>query len=133
MLALATVLAVVIFAAGLLAVFLGKQVMRLHRLMLQRAARRLAQPLGAFPVQPLGDRPGRFRVRGVLRDTEEEVDWLIDADMAANAAAKAELRGLVVTRVEWIADVAAEPAPEERGRMADVGGPAAAGANCLAV
>ena len=113
MLGLATVLAVVLFAAGLAFVFLGKQVVRLYRLTLERRARRLAQQLGGFPVQPLDDRPGRFRVRGVMRGTEEEVDWLIDAALAANAAAKAELRVLVVTRVEWIADAVKPSKPLE--------------------
>ena len=133
LLGVATVLAVVIFAAGIVLLFLARQVFRVHRVLLERAARRLPQPLGAFPVQPLDDRPGRFRVRGVMRQTEEEMDWLIGAEMAANAVAKAELRGLVVTRVERCADAGTEPPQEERRGMADVCGPAAAGGSCLAV
>jgi type II secretory pathway component PulF len=68
-----------------------------------------AMPQGAFPVIPLAmeDDPGLYRVGGVLRETEQEVEWQIEAQTRANAVAKAELRGLVVTKVEKIAGPAA--------------------------
>ena len=65
----------------------------------------------AFPVQLLSDRPGRFRVSGVIAATEQEVVWLIDAQSEANAVVKAELRGAVVTKVERCdGDAARQPA-----------------------
>ena len=52
----------------------------------------------AFPVQPLG--PGRFKVTGVHKDTRQDTTWYCDADSAENAKVKAELEGIIVTRVE---------------------------------
>ena len=69
-----------------------------------RRERELRRPLHAFPVQPLNEMPGRFKVWGVMRETEEEVEWEIDAKLRANAVAKAELRGMVVTKVERLPD-----------------------------
>jgi hypothetical protein len=54
----------------------------------------------AFPVQAIEDGPGKFRVVGVDRDSGMDVTDHIDAASAANAKVKAELRGIVVTRVE---------------------------------
>ena len=67
-----------------------------------------AQAAPAFPVQLLDDGAGQYRVEGVIRPTEEEVVWLIDARTRANAIAKAEVRGAVVTRVVKVATVEAE-------------------------
>ena len=60
----------------------------------------------AFPVQLLGDGEGTYRVEGVMRATEDEIVWTIDARTRANAIAKAELRGAVVTQVQKLAPVA---------------------------
>jgi hypothetical protein len=62
----------------------------------------------AFPVQLLDEGAGQYRVEGVIRPTEEEVIWLVDARTRANAIAKAEIRGAVVTRVVKVATVEAE-------------------------
>ena len=60
----------------------------------------------AFPVQLLDEGAGEYRVEGVMRATEEEVVWLIEARTRANAIAKAEIRGAVVTRVVKLATAA---------------------------
>ena len=60
----------------------------------------------AFPVQLLDEGAGEYRVEGVMRATEEEVVWLIEARTRANAIAKAEIRGAVVTRVVKVATAA---------------------------
>jgi hypothetical protein len=52
----------------------------------------------AFPVQPLG--PGRFKVTGVHKDTRQDMTWYCEADSAENAKVKAELEGIIVTRIE---------------------------------
>jgi hypothetical protein len=58
----------------------------------------------AFPVQTVGSDTDAgltwYRVIGIQRATQQDVDVLIDARTAANASAKAELRGIVVTKVE---------------------------------
>jgi hypothetical protein len=48
----------------------------------------------------IDDRPGRFRVHGVDRDTKMDTTWRCNADSAGNAKIKAELEGIVVSRVE---------------------------------
>ena len=50
-------------------------------------------------VDELGEFPGRFEIRGVDRETQLDSRIVVEADSPANARAKAELRGLVVTRV----------------------------------
>jgi hypothetical protein len=45
---------------------------------------------------------GQYRVFGVNRQTKADAVWSTVADSPANAKAKAELEGLVVTRVEWV-------------------------------
>ena len=76
----------------------------------QRELRDQTQSHG-FPVQPIDqpDGPGIYRLSGVIRQTEEEVEWQIDAQTRANAIAKAELRGMLVTKVEKISE-AVKPA-----------------------
>lgn len=49
-----------------------------------------------------GDLPGTFEVLGVDRDTELDSRMRIDADSPDNARVKAELRGMVVTKVRRI-------------------------------
>jgi hypothetical protein len=56
----------------------------------------------AFPVQVIDEGEGTYRIEGVMRGTEEEVIWTIDARTRANAIAKAELRGAVVTQVQKV-------------------------------
>ncbi len=57
-------------------------------------------PQPVLPADPADDGPGRYRVIGVHRDTEEDVELVIDARTLANAKVKAELRGVIVTQVE---------------------------------
>ena len=58
-------------------------------------------PTHGFPVELLADSDGEgtYRVAGVVRATEEEIEWPIEARTRANAIAKAEIRGMVVTKV----------------------------------
>ena len=56
----------------------------------------------AFPVIPLHDGPGNYRVRGVHRDTRADMERPIQADRRANAQVKAELDGMVVTSVDKV-------------------------------
>jgi hypothetical protein len=76
----------------------------------QRSRGEAVKPIRAFPVQTLDDGFGEYRVEGVLRQTENEVEWVIEARSRANAIAKAEIRGMVVTQAEKI-----NPASEARG------------------
>jgi hypothetical protein len=59
-------------------------------------------PPGGFPVVAEADGPGTFRVTGVDRQTTLDVTDHIPADSAANARVKAELRGIVVTRIDRV-------------------------------
>jgi hypothetical protein len=54
------------------------------------------------PTAPAADGPGTFRVIGVDRATKMDTAWTIAADSEANARAKADLEGIVVTRVERV-------------------------------
>lgn len=53
--------------------------------------------LATFPAQAL---PGRYRVTGVDRASKLDVVQYIEAESAANARAKGELAGTIVTEVE---------------------------------
>jgi hypothetical protein len=57
-----------------------------------------------FPVKVItpADGPGRFRVIGVDRESTLDVTDYITADSEANAKVKAELRGIVVTRIDRV-------------------------------
>jgi uncharacterized membrane protein len=55
----------------------------------------------AFPVE-LIDGPGKFRVMGVDQTSGLDVTDHITADSQANAKVKAELRGIVVTRIDRV-------------------------------
>jgi hypothetical protein len=61
-------------------------------------------PPSGFPVVQAesGDGPGRFRIAGVDRTSGADVTDHIAAESAANARVKAELRGIVVTKVERV-------------------------------
>ena len=61
------------------------------------------QVVPAFPVQLIDEGEGTYHVEGVMRATEEEIVWTIEAKTRANAIAKAELRGAVVTQVQKLA------------------------------
>lgn len=54
-----------------------------------------------FPVQPVS---GRFRVKGVDRESKMDCSSYYVADSEANARVKAELDGMVVTSVEWVGE-----------------------------
>jgi hypothetical protein len=53
----------------------------------------------AFPVV-MPDGPGRYRITGVVKETRADTTWLCEAHSADNAKVKAELEGIIVTRVE---------------------------------
>ena len=50
----------------------------------------------------LGDLPGRFDVFGVDRDSGLDTKIMVRAESPANARVKAELKGIVVTRVDRV-------------------------------
>lgn len=52
---------------------------------------------------PATDVPGRYRVSGVNRNTQEDATMEVHADSLANAKVKAELNGLIVTSITKIA------------------------------
>jgi hypothetical protein len=65
-----------------------------------------SQPTHAFPVvattaAPV-DGPGLFRVDGVDRESKLDTSWTVRADSQANAQVKAELEGIIVTRITRI-------------------------------
>jgi hypothetical protein len=53
----------------------------------------------AFPVI-MPDGPGQYRIIGIVRATKADTTWLCEAQSADNAKVKAELEGIIVTRVE---------------------------------
>jgi hypothetical protein len=55
----------------------------------------------AFPVEPV-DGPGRYRVAGVDKNTRADRELIVEADSRANAHVKAELDGIIVTRIDKI-------------------------------
>jgi hypothetical protein len=57
---------------------------------------------GGFPVVAEEDGPGTFRVTGVDRTSSVDVTDHIAAESAANARVKAELRGIVVTKIDRV-------------------------------
>jgi hypothetical protein len=60
--------------------------------------RRPSGPPAGFPVQSIG--PGRYRISGVDKNTRADTTWFCEADNPDNAKIKAELEGIIVTRVE---------------------------------
>jgi hypothetical protein len=54
---------------------------------------------GGFPV--VADGPGRYRVSGVDRESKMDTSMVVTAESADNAKVKAELEGVIVTKVEW--------------------------------
>ena len=46
------------------------------------------------------DRFGRFKIRGVVKATGQDIKTYVDAETAANARVKAVLKGIIVTSVE---------------------------------
>ncbi|HEX4123879.1 MAG TPA: hypothetical protein VHY37_04070 [Tepidisphaeraceae bacterium] len=59
-----------------------------------------AAPIAGFAPVMAADGPGRFLVKGVDRDSRMDTAWHVHAESEANARAKAELEGIIVTRVE---------------------------------
>jgi hypothetical protein len=53
-----------------------------------------------MPAPPPEDRPGRFRINGVDRQTKLDTTWYVQADSVANATVKAELEGIIPTKIE---------------------------------
>jgi hypothetical protein len=53
------------------------------------------------PSPPI-DGPGKFRIEGVDRATKMDTVWHVDAASEGNARAKAELEGIIVTRVDRV-------------------------------
>lgn len=102
---------IILFAAVFIAAILIALLVLLPRLVVRLVsgtsvtqARRDAQnsPQGAFPVLPVEQPPGTFRVAGVMRNNEQETELLIEAKNRDNAIAKAEIRGMVVTAAEKV-------------------------------
>lgn len=44
--------------------------------------------------------PGTYRITGVDRETRMDTEWYVEAQSEANAKAKAELEGIIITRIE---------------------------------
>lgn len=56
--------------------------------------------LSGAPKIPDEPRAGRFKITGVDRATKMDTTWHVQADNIDNAKVKAELEGIVVTKVE---------------------------------
>jgi len=56
--------------------------------------------LPAVPVTDSNDGPGRYRIAGVVRKTGVDIKMHVEAATMANARAKAELNGVLVTGIE---------------------------------
>ena len=52
----------------------------------------------------------QFKIKGVRRETSEDVSVALEADSAANASVKAELQGIIVTEVIEASSVSPDPA-----------------------
>jgi hypothetical protein len=57
----------------------------------------IAHPV--LPVQAFEDGSGRYRIVGVVRETLTDVKMHVQAETLANAKAKAELMGVLVTEI----------------------------------
>lgn len=66
---------------------------------IQRSGRAI-NPIGLTTKQATG--PGRYRISGVDRESKMETTWQCEAQSEANARAKAELEGIVVTLIERV-------------------------------
>jgi hypothetical protein len=60
------------------------------------------EPSGGFPISPSTSPTAHFLVIGISKATAEDVTLQIEAATPANAKAKAELQGVVVTEVREI-------------------------------
>jgi hypothetical protein len=60
--------------------------------------------MAAFPRSSSvpNDGPGKFHITGVDRATKMDTTWYCDAASEANAKAKGELEGIIVTRVDRV-------------------------------
>jgi len=72
---------------------------------LRDESRRRAFPVGTVSSSSNDGDVTWYRVTGVHRETEQDIDVIIEAKTAANASAKAELRGIVVTSIEAVGQV----------------------------
>jgi hypothetical protein len=64
----------------------------------RRAAQQQRQPATPPGFAVVDDGPGRYRIEGVDRATRMDTTFRIEAQSKANAVAKAELQGVVVTK-----------------------------------
>ena len=109
-------------------VTLGIAVRRAARSLLTREKTRNLTPVrGAFPVLPpqnmnaspgLGPAPAaegvrRFRVVGVNALNRADVDYVVDAASGENAKVKAELAGVIVTKVVEDPPIPTPPASDD--------------------
>lgn len=70
----------------------------------------------AIPVDFPADKPGKFKVTGVDRNSGLDEVLYIDAESGSNAKVKAELRGMIVTHVESAEDEIAKAKHEAEQR-----------------
>lgn len=57
-------------------------------------------PTRAFPVAGAGR--GKYKISGVDRNSGMDTTWHCDAESAANAHAKGQLQGIIVTDVQFV-------------------------------
>ena len=70
----------------------------------------------AIPVDFPADKPGKFKIIGVDRNSGLDEVLYIDAESGSNAKVKAELRGMIVTHVESAEDEIAKAKREAEER-----------------
>ena len=70
----------------------------------QPQAAKAAEPESAMPAFPVTTGPATYRISGGDKETGFDVVEYVRAESEANARAKAELRGVVVTNVRWAED-----------------------------
>jgi hypothetical protein len=90
-------LILLVFGTPIVVIFIAIAVLR------SRGAGRIGGPGGpqGFPMVPAAeaDGPGTYQVCGVDKETRIDKEIVVEAASRANAQVKAELEGIVVTRV----------------------------------
>lgn len=99
---LAVIVGVLVMSTAVYAAVYGMIALMLWAMGVHRKAEPLPVSATAFPVIPIDNGAGSYVVCGVRKETREDYRQTIHADSRANAVVKAELDGVVVTRVEKV-------------------------------
>ncbi len=81
----------------------------------KRTVRPPGDPPQKAPINPQYTGPGRYRIRGVDRETRMDTVWYCTAQTRDNARAKADLEGIHVTEAEPVEAMDRDPQARRSG------------------